>query len=63
MYKKRINHKEMKKLVMKVVADCRGLADEHIRSWQPFNKEWQTIEGAVYLRLSDDTQVGSSGDR
>ena len=38
-------------------AALRGLADEHIRSWQPFNKEWQTIEGAVYLRLSDDTQV------
>ena len=57
MYKKRINHKEMKKLVMKVVADCRGLADEHIRSWQPFNKDWPTLEGAVYLRLSDDTQV------
>ena len=57
MYKKRMNHKEVKKLVMKVVADCRGLAEQHIRSWQPFNKEWPTIEGAVYLRLSDDTQV------
>ena len=33
------------------------LADEHVRNWQPFNKDWQTIEGAVYLRLSDDTQV------
>ncbi len=39
------------------VAALRGLADEHIRNWQPFNKEWPTIEGAVYLRLSDDTQV------
>ena len=57
MYKKRMNHKEVKKLVMKVVADCRGLAEQHIRNWQPFNKEWPTIEGAVYLRLSDDTQV------
>ena len=57
MTKQRLSHKEMKALVLKVVADCRGLADEHIISWQPVNKEWQTIEGAVYLRLSDDTQV------
>ncbi len=57
MYRKRLNHKEIKALVLKVVADCRGLADQHIKNWQPVNKEWQTIEGAVYLRLSDDTQV------
>ena len=57
MYRKKLNHKEMKALVLKVVADCRGLAEDHIRNWQPFNKDWQTIEGAVYLRLSDDTQV------
>ena len=57
MYKKRMNHKEVKKLVLKVVADCRGLAADHIRNWQPVNETWQTIEGAVYLRLSDDTQV------
>ena len=52
-----MKHKEMKKLMLKVVADCRGLAAEHIRGWQPFNKDWPTIGGAVYLRLSDDTQV------
>ena len=57
MYRKKLNHKEMKVLVLKVVADCRDLAAEHIRGWQPFNKDWPTIEGAVYLRLSDDTQV------
>ena len=57
MSRKKLNHKEMKALVLKVVADCRGLADEHIKSWQPFNMDWQTIEGVVYLRLSDDTQV------
>ena len=57
MYRKKLNHKEMKALVLKVVADCRGLAEEHIRNWQPVNEEWQTLEGAVYLRLSDDTQV------
>ena len=57
MHRKKMSHKEMKALVLKVVADCRALADEHIRNWQPVNKEWQTLEGAVYLRLSDDTQV------
>ncbi len=57
MYRKRMNHREMKALVLKVVADCRGLAEDHIRNWQPFDRTWQTIEGAVYLRLSDDTQV------
>ena len=36
---------------------CRGLAEDHIRGWQPVDKSWSTIEGAVYLRLSDDTQV------
>ena len=57
MYRKKMSHKEIKALVLKVVSDCRGLAAEHIKNWQPFNKEWPTIEGAVYLRLSDDTQV------
>ena len=57
MHRKKLNHKEMKALVLKVVADCRGLAEEHIRNWQPTDKTWETIEGAVYLRLSDDTQV------
>ena len=57
MYRKKLDHREMKKLALKVVADCRDLAEEHIRGWQPVNKEWQTLEGAVYLRLSDDTQV------
>lgn len=57
MYRKKLDHRDMKKLALKVVADCRGLAEEHIRNWQPFDKSCQTIEGAVYLRLSDDTQV------
>ena len=57
MYRKKLNHKEIKALVLKVVSDCRALAEDHIRDWQPVDKEWSTIEGAVYLRLSDDTQV------
>ena len=38
MYRKRLTHKEIKALVLKVVADCRDLAEEHIRNWQPVNK-------------------------
>ena len=57
MSRKKLAHQEMKVLVLKVVADCRVLAEEHIRNWQPVNKEWPTLKGSVYLRLSDDTQV------
>ena len=57
MHRKKMNHKEMKELVLKVVADCRAIAENYIRGWQPTDESWSTIEGAVYLRLSDDTQV------
>ena len=57
MARKRLSHKEMKALVLKVVADCKALAEGHIRGWQPVDKNWSTIEGAVYLRLSDNAQV------
>lgn len=57
MARKRLSHKEIKRLVLKVVADCKAIADDHVKSWKPFDKNWSTIEGAVYLRLSDDTQV------
>ena len=57
MAKKKINHKDMKRLVSKVVADCKKLADEYVNNWKPVNKDWTTIEGAVYLRLSDNSQV------
>ena len=52
-----MSHKEIKRLVLKVVADCNTLADKHIREWKPVNTQWATIEGAVYLRLSDNAQV------
>lgn len=57
MARKRLSHKEIKRLVLKVVADCKAIADDHVKNWKPINKKWSTIEGAVYLRLSDDTQV------
>ena len=57
MSRRKISHKEIKKLVLKVVADCKKLADNYVKNWKPVNKKWPTIEGAVYLRLSDDTQV------
>ena len=46
MSKQRMNHKEMKALVLKVVADCRCLAKKHISNWQPVDRSWPTIEGA-----------------
>ena len=55
--KRKMKHKEMKKLMLKVVSDCRILAQNHIKNWRPLNKNWDTINGAVYLRLSDDSQV------
>ena len=57
MNRRRISHKEIKRLVLKIVADCKELADNYVKNWKPVNKKWPTIEGAVYLRLSDDTQV------
>ena len=57
MARKRLSHKEIKRLVLKVVAACKAIADDHVKNWLPTNKKWPTIEGAVYLRLSDDTQV------
>ena len=54
---KKYGHKEMKKLVLKVISDCRELAKNHIKNWKPINKKWEVIEGAAYLRLSDDAQV------
>lgn len=57
MDRKRISRKEIKKLVLKNVDDCEKLADNYVKNWKPINKKWSTIEGAVYLRLSDNTQV------
>ncbi len=57
MARRRLSHKEVKKLVLKVVSDCKALAKSHVKNWKPVDKKWPTINGAVYLRLSDDTQV------
>ena len=57
MSKKKIHHKEVKKLVLKVVSDCKKLAYDHVRNWKPVDDNWPIMEGAVYLRLSDDAQV------
>ena len=57
MAKKKIRHKEVKKLVLKVVSDCKKLAYNYVRNWKPVGKNWPIMEGAVYLRLSDDAQV------
>lgn len=43
--------------VERIVIACRTLAQDHVRTWKPVDCAWPTIEGAAYLRLSDDQQV------
>ena len=57
MSRKKMNNKDIKRLVLKVVSDCKLLADDYVKKWKPVNLEWETIEGGVYLRLSDNAQV------
>ena len=54
---KKIKHEELKKMVEKVILDCKALAKDHVKNWRPVKKHWETIKGAVYLRLSDNAQV------
>ena len=55
--KKKLTGKEKKTLMANAIAECESLADKYIAEWKPTNPEWQTIEGAVYLRVSDPSQV------
>ena len=57
MSKKRMSHKQVKALVLKVVSDCKSISSNYVKRWKPVNSSWPTIEGAVYLRLSDNSQV------
>mgnify|MGYP000320944030 CR=1 FL=1 len=57
MKRKKISNTEMKRLVLKVIDDCKKIASEYVRNWKPVNSKWETIEGTAYLRLSDDSQV------
>ena len=57
MRRNKISHKEMKQLCLKVVADCKTLAKNYIKNWKPIDKKWDVVKGAVYLRLSDNSQV------
>jgi len=41
----------------KIVADCQKVAAKYIKTWQPVNRSWRTIEGCAYLRLSTEEQV------
>lgn len=52
-----IKRNEKKALIAKVIADCKSIADQHIKSWKPLNHNWPTIQGAAYLRLSTEDQV------
>ncbi len=54
---KNLAHIEKKALIQQIIQDCRTIADNYIKNWIPVNKEWSTVEGCSYLRLSDDKQV------
>lgn len=43
--------------IEKAVKDCRDIADQYLADWKPTNKQWKSVEGAAYLRLSTDDQV------
>ncbi len=54
---RKTSKKDFKALVIKNVEDCKLIAQSYINQWKPVNPSWETIEGAVYLRLSTDMQV------
>ena len=49
--------KDKRLAVERIVIACRDLAKDCVRSWKPVDSAWETIDGAAYLRLSDDQQV------
>lgn len=54
---KRLTSAERKKLVQKIIGECRDLADRYIKDWKPADPQWPTIDGCAYLRLSTEHQV------
>lgn len=54
---KRLTSVERKKLIQKIVAECRSLADQYVQNWKPVDPNWPTIDGCAYLRLSTEHQV------
>jgi DNA invertase Pin-like site-specific DNA recombinase len=57
MLAKKLSKFEIKEMVVKNVAECKLIARKYIEEWKAANREWPTIEGCVYLRLSTDMQV------
>ena len=54
---KRPSREERKALFAKILQDCTALADRYIKEWKPIDPNWETVEGACYLRLSTEWQV------
>lgn len=54
---KNLANSEKKFLLQQIVQGCRSIADNYIKNWAPVNKDWPTVGGCSYLRLSDDKQV------
>ena len=55
--KPKMTRDEFKRLVARIVEDCKTLAQQYIETWQPVDPTCSTINGAAYLRLSTDQQV------
>lgn len=54
---KRMNAKERRIAVQRIVDHCRKLASDYVASWKPIDPAWDTVEGCAYLRLSTEEQV------
>lgn len=54
---KNLTNSEKKALIQQIIYDCRTIADNYVKNWKPVEKDWPTVEGCSYLRLSDDKQV------
>ncbi len=53
----KLKGKELKEAIDKAVKECKKLARKAISEYTPENKDWPTVHGAAYLRVSDDKQV------
>lgn len=54
---RKLTAKEKKALIAEIVDGCRKLAHKLVNDWKPINRDWPTLPGCAYLRLSHDDQV------
>ncbi len=54
---KKLTGAEKKGQINFIVDQCRQIARDYIKNWEPTNPSWEIAEGCAYLRLSTDDQV------